>query len=112
MKPLTLAMLFSVAAAGAACSAEAPSEAEPAAVEAAEAAITEPEISGTMNLNIGQPREPRQDRLVGSGALGSADFGDVPDLGISLETDTGTGIELSPDAELPADEDDDLIRLP
>jgi hypothetical protein len=113
MKTLTTALLFSVAAIGTACSAETQdhTEAEP---PPAETASTEPEVTGTLNLNIGQPRERGQERLLGSGALGSATFGDAPDLGIGIETDidTATLIELSTDPSPQVDEDDGLIRIP
>ena len=116
MKTLTTALLFAVAAIGAACSAETqnPAEAEPAETAPAEAASTQAEITGTLNLNVGQPRERAQDRLLGSGALGSADFGDAPDLGIVLgsDIDTSTLIDLPAEPGPQADEDDDLIRLP
>lgn len=116
MKTLTTALLFSVAAIGTACSAETqnPAEGDPAETAPAETASTEPEITGTLNLNVGQPRERGQERLLGSGALGSATFGDAPDLGIGLETDTDTAtlIELSTDPAPQADEDDGLIRIP
>lgn len=137
MKPLTTALLFSFALAGAACSEGVTNAAEAAPVEAepaetvAETSASESGISGSLNLNLGETREPSSGRvlgasglgqggsaaggsLLGSSGLGSANFGDVPDIGISIETDNGPGgIDLSTAPAPATDEDDDgLVRLP
>lgn len=114
MKPLSFALLLSLAAAGAACSESVGSQAvaEPAVAEppVAEAANAESNVSSRLNLGMGQ--EPRgRDRLLD--AAGSADFGELPDLGIVIETDpASTAIDLSADAAPPAEEEDELIRVP
>jgi hypothetical protein len=114
MKPLSLALLLSLAATGMACSESVASRAyaEPQITQTpvAETANAETNVSSRLNLGLGQ--EPRgRDRLLD--ASGSADFGDLPDLGIVIETDpASTVIDLSGDLAPPAEKEDDLIRVP
>jgi len=117
MKLMTVLAVASLAIAGVACS---ESKAKPAS-DATEAMKVEADsgsggtlnlslpsampgdesTGGTLNLNIGGSEQDA--RLIGSGQLGAADFGDVPvtDLGLDLD-------------DVPAastDPDDDIIRI-
>lgn len=137
MKPITVALLLSFAATGAACSDTVKSTAEaspPAPVEGETLAVdtstatSETDIGGTLNLNVGAQQEGAT-RLLGSGSLGGSDqggvvlgagglgggnFGESLDLGITLEElEAAPGAELGTPAApaLPSDEDE-IIRLP
>ncbi|MFN3609873.1 MAG: hypothetical protein ACK4Y9_12490 [Hyphomonas sp.] len=130
MKPLTVALLFSLAATGAACSDTVKSTAEAAPPEGGALAVdtstatSETELSGTLNLNIG-PQQESSSRLLGSGGLGGSteggvvlgsgglgggNFGESFDLGIDLEviedpaTPLGVPVETS--------QEDEIVRLP
>lgn len=132
MKPLTVALLFSLAATGVACSDTVKSTAE-AAPPAAEAdtlsvdtstATSETDMGGTLNLNIGAPQESST-RLLGSGGLGGSEqggvvlgssglgggnFGESLDLGIDLEELEQPPVPM--DAPAEASNEDEIIRLP
>ncbi|MFN4183293.1 MAG: hypothetical protein ACK4M6_00780 [Hyphomonas sp.] len=130
MKPLTLALLFSFAATGAACSDTVKSTAEAAPVAGdplsvdKSTATSETELSGTLNLNIGAPQDSSTRLLgsgglggsgesgvvLGSGGLGGGNFGQSFDLGIDLDEIEDPVAPLSVPAE-PSDEDQ-IIRLP
>lgn len=133
MKPLTVALLLSFAAAGAACSDTVKSNAEAMPAEGGAMAVdtstatSETELSGTLNLNVGAPQESSTRLLgsgsiggsgesgpvLGSGSLGGPNFGESLDLGIELEEVQEPGSLLEAPAEpAPASEDDDIIRLP
>nr|WP_290919732.1 hypothetical protein [Hyphomonas sp. 34-62-18] len=136
MKPLTAALLFSFALTGAACSdpvksgAEAapaaPVEGETLAIDTSTASSSS-ELSGTLNLNIGQQQESST-RLLGSGGLGGSEesgvvlgaggigggnFGESLDLGINLDELEVSDAPLN-DPALPAapSDEDEIIRLP
>ncbi|PKP83070.1 MAG: hypothetical protein CVT79_03220 [Alphaproteobacteria bacterium HGW-Alphaproteobacteria-18] len=133
MKPLTVALLFSFAATGAACSDTVKSNADAAPKAAAEgdplsvdtSTITsETELSGTLNLNIGAPQESSS-RLLGSGGLGGSgqggivlgsggvgggNFGQSFDLGIDLDEIEDPAAALDAPVLRPAE--DDIVRLP
>ncbi len=133
MKPLTVALLLSLAATGAACSdtvkstAEAspttPVEGDPLSVDTS-TATSETELGGTLNLNIGAPQEGST-RLLGSGGLGGSEqsgvvlgagglgggnFGESLDLGINLDELEQPAMPL--DAPAEASDEDEIIRLP
>lgn len=133
MKPLTVALLFSLAATGAACSDTVKPTAEaapPAATEGdalsvdTSTATSETEMSGTLNLNIGAPQEgaPRllgsgglggseqSGVVLGSGGLGGGNFGESLDLGINLDELEEPATPL--DAPAEASDEDEIIRLP
>ena len=137
MKPLTVALLLSLAATGAACSdtvepsaeavAAAPAEGDPLSVDTS-TATSETELSGTLNLNVGAPQESST-RLLGSGSLGGSGesstvlgagvlsgpkFGESVDLGIELDEmeDPAALLQAPSEPAEPAAEEDDLIRLP
>jgi hypothetical protein len=116
MKPITALLLISMAAVGTACSDPVAKASDTVPVETASA---EPEIQGTLNLNIGQapasggglnlgPTSTSNSGglIVAPGSTG-ASFEDVGDLGID--------IEVTPDSVLdqkPASDEDDIVRLP
>jgi len=117
MKLMTVLAVASLAIAGVACS---ESKAKPAS-DASDAMTVEADSSssgtlnlslpsalpdgessgGTLNLNIGGSEQDA--RLIGSGQLGTADFGDVP------MTDLGLDLDEAPPAS--TDPDDDIIRI-
>lgn len=116
MKPITALLLISMAAVGTACSDPVAGAPEAAAVETASA---EPEVQGTLNLNIGQAPAARGGLNLGTssasnsgglivapGATG-ATFEDVEDLGIDIEVTPDTVLD-----EKPPSEEDDIVRLP
>lgn len=131
MKPLTVALLFSLAATGAACSdpakptaeASAPAEGDPLSVDKA-TATSETQLSGTLNLNIGAQPEGSTRLLgsgglggsgesgvvLGSGGLGGGNFGESFDLGIDLNEIEEPAAPLSVPAETT--DEDKIIRLP
>lgn len=136
MKPLTAALLLSLAAAGTACSDTVKSGAEAAPPAAAEngalpvdtsTATSETELSGTLNLNVGPPQDSST-RLLGSGGLGGSgengvvlgagglggpNFGESFDLGIEIEESEDPSAALqAPQEPAEPSEEDELIRLP
>lgn len=137
MKPLTAALLFSVALTGAACSDTVKSTAEAAPPSNGEeplqidtsTATSETALGGTLNLNIGGQRETEGTRLLGAGGLGSSsgqgstligsgglgggNFGEAPDLGIQLELeDDDAASMLNAPADTKPSGDDEIVRLP
>lgn len=137
MKPLTVALLLSLAATGAACSdpvepstetlAEVSAEGDPLPIDTS-TATSETELGGTLNLNVGAPQESST-RLLGSGSLGGSGesstvlgagvlsgpkFGESVDLGIEFDEveDPAALLQAPSGTAAPAAEEDDLIRLP
>lgn len=134
MKPITVALLLSLAATGAACSdavepsteavAAAPAEGDPLSVDMS-TATSETELSGTLNLNIGAPQESstrllgsdslggsgESNTVLGAGVLSGARFGESIDLGIDLDEMEDAASLLEAPSE-PGAAEDDLIRLP
>ncbi|MEZ5946682.1 MAG: hypothetical protein R3C13_03840 [Hyphomonas sp.] len=113
MKLMTVFAVASLAIAGVACS---ESKSKPAAeaadamtVESADAGGTlnlsmpsslsdSESTGGTLNLNLGGSNEDV--RLIGSGQLATADFGDVPESDFGIDLD-----------DAPVDPDDEIIRV-
>jgi len=128
MKPLTAALLLSIAVAGTACSdtvAEktAAGTAPPAEADTAPAQTAETSASGTLNLNIGGQRDTAP-RLLGQGAgqggaivgasgFGGGNFADAPELGIEIiEEDDPAAALLAPGTGTAPSDEDEIIRLP
>ncbi|MBA4226042.1 MAG: hypothetical protein C0456_05355 [Hyphomonas sp.] len=136
MKPLTAALLFSFALAGTACSdpAKSSAEATPAAPVEGETlpidtatASAGSELSGTLNLNIGQPQDSgtrllgsgglggsgQGSTVLGAGGLGGGNFGESLDLGINLDELADPSAPLAdPTLPIKPSDEDEIVRLP
>jgi outer membrane lipoprotein-sorting protein len=120
MKSITAFALASLVFAGTACSQAAdPDAAELQTVSADEGAggtfnlsLPSPtaesaESSGSFNLNLGVNDDQR---LIGSGAFGSADFGSDPSVNLNIDLDEEADL-LATTTPSPAEPEDDVIRL-
>ncbi len=116
MKPIAAFLLLSLAGAGTACSDTADKTAPDATIETVAA---EPEVQGTLNLNIGKAPESPGRQIIGAntgastgglivapGATGG-NFEDVEGLGIEIEDGEDP---LSPPPK--TSDEDEIVRLP
>ena len=114
MKLMTVFAVVSLAIAGTACS-ESKTNATP---ESADTVTVEADTGGTLNLSLTSVTDETETeggtlnlnlggvgsdepRMIGSDQLTGVDFGEVPEPAFAVDPETA-----------PADEDDDIIRLP